>query len=1068
MHQSKIMCVLGMHRSGTSLIMRILNLLGVYLGPEAHLMPPSQDNAKGYWEHQQLTDLNDELLSTLGGSWHEPPAFLPGWENMPALAELRQRTRALIRRDFGGAPLWGWKDPRTCLTLPFWQRLLPPMAYVICLRNPVDVARSLHRRDGFPFEKGVNLWLAHVQSALDHTAGAARLFLIYEDMMERWPEELARVARFLGRPELAEQAEIRAAVKAFVDDALHHHRTVLIDAMDESALAFPAKALYLALRLYVRLSQEARGIRGDEDRALQEAIDRFSLYASTAQAETQSLRTQGPELEQRLQTLEAQVAERDQAVQALSTQVAERDQAVQALSTQVAERDQAVQALSTQVAEQRHQAQQLQTAKAALEAEAGRLRHHLEMLLNSLSWRLTAPFRRIHAGLYALGEGPRGLWRKGARGFQVLRELWYRTAYTVHPFRFMTPTEVEHSGAHSLEEAVRWIPAVRIGHQAKDAFLVHPPSRVTYRLTVPPRAVFRACVALLPEVWGRNPSGVEFTVSVSSRDNGRSLTRKRWSHPTRFPHHRRWLQLRMPLHRVADREVELTLSASVAPGASADFASAIWGDLMVLSRKPLGEIRRLAMESLRQFGVWGVLSRVMRVVSEETALTERPLAPVRIPRATLAKPEERPLAPVRIPIPRLVRPVEIPAKVSVVIPTKNGVAEDFESCLRAITQQKGLRELEIVVVDSGSADETVTIAKSYGAHIFSIPPEQFNHGGTRNYGGERASGELVVFTTQDAIPASDDLYYEMARMLLSDLALAAVSARQIPRSDADLFACWQNWIHFQYVGLDTGISHIDDLGRIDDMPPQDIRRAAGLDDVCSMHRKSIWDQLQYRQMAFAEDLEYGIRCLKAGHKIGFLGDRAVCHSHNRSAFYHLSKYYVDTITQLGFFKNADPLKWQLMGIDTIDQLLSCAKDVYGTLNAFGRSVSRSALYEPQAFSEQLRDFFVAYRQGGERLAVGEVTLDRLFSRLDGMMEFQTPSGNPIWDTVEGAIKNYITSYLSARYSSLSAEDMLDFAYKIYAMVVGADVGDYYAGMVQNGITSDNAEKINEMISYGIK
>ena len=90
----------------------------------------------------------------LGGTWSEPPVLGAGWETDTALGDLRQRARAVIHQDFGAAPLWSWKNPRTCLTLPFWQRLLPSMRYVICLRNPIDVARSLRRRNGFSLDKG--------------------------------------------------------------------------------------------------------------------------------------------------------------------------------------------------------------------------------------------------------------------------------------------------------------------------------------------------------------------------------------------------------------------------------------------------------------------------------------------------------------------------------------------------------------------------------------------------------------------------------------------------------------------------------------------------------------------------------------------------------------------------------------------------------------------------------------------------------------------------------------------------------------------------------------------------
>ena len=95
-----------------------------------------------------------------------------------------------MEKDFAASELWGWKNPRNCLTLPFWQRFLPPMRYLICLRNPLDVAASLERRDGFSLEKSVDLWLTYVMSAVQHTAGRPRLFVFYEDVMDDWQESL--------------------------------------------------------------------------------------------------------------------------------------------------------------------------------------------------------------------------------------------------------------------------------------------------------------------------------------------------------------------------------------------------------------------------------------------------------------------------------------------------------------------------------------------------------------------------------------------------------------------------------------------------------------------------------------------------------------------------------------------------------------------------------------------------------------------------------------------------------------------------------------------------------------
>ncbi|MBW1974201.1 MAG: sulfotransferase domain-containing protein [Deltaproteobacteria bacterium] len=282
---SQIICILGMHRSGTSLTTRILNLLGVDLGPEKHLMKPCEDdNPKGFWEHRLLVDLNDAILSRLGGSWHEPPIFPSRWDISPQLADLRQLAQAILQKDFDSAELWGWKDPRTCLTLPFWQRILPPMKYVICLRNPVDVAKSLERRDKFPLEKGVRLWLTYVSSALEHTQDQPRLLVFYEDVMENWRRELKRLAQFIGKPELAEEVTVQSAVGEFVTNELYHHRTSLLEVLDTPDLAFTAKALYLSLRLLVKLHQADESSQGDQ--ALQKALYQLSVYAVKAQNQT--------------------------------------------------------------------------------------------------------------------------------------------------------------------------------------------------------------------------------------------------------------------------------------------------------------------------------------------------------------------------------------------------------------------------------------------------------------------------------------------------------------------------------------------------------------------------------------------------------------------------------------------------------------------------------------------------------------------------------------------------------------------------------------------------------------
>src|SRR5712692_11332837 len=91
---------------------------------------------------------------------------------------------------------------------------------------------------------------------------------------------------------------------------------------------------------------------------------------------------------------------------------------------------------------------------------------------------------------------------------------------------------------------------------------------------------------------------------------------------------------------------------------------------------------------------------------------------------------------------------------SILIPTKNG-AQELEACLRAVYSQKGTGPLEVIVIDSGSTDATLEIARGFPVRIEQIPPETFHHARTRNYAASLAKGEFLVFLSQDAIPASE-------------------------------------------------------------------------------------------------------------------------------------------------------------------------------------------------------------------------------------------------------------------------------------------------------------------------
>jgi len=257
-----------MHRSGTSVTSRILNMLGTFLGAEGELIPAHpKNNPTGYWEHVALTDISDQLLGAFGGSWHTPPDLPSGWEASPSVAPLRRQARSLLRNTFAEERLWGWKDPRAALTIAFWQRLVPGARYVICVRNPLDVAASLARRNELSAHHCHELWFRHIAGAILNTRGRPRLFVCFEDYFDSGDLQIRRLARFVGADRRLARPTVEQALDGFLDSQLRHHQASLIDALDDPGLPLRVKSLYLALvaatRPHADKTKLAAGLLGE-------------------------------------------------------------------------------------------------------------------------------------------------------------------------------------------------------------------------------------------------------------------------------------------------------------------------------------------------------------------------------------------------------------------------------------------------------------------------------------------------------------------------------------------------------------------------------------------------------------------------------------------------------------------------------------------------------------------------------------------------------------------------------------------------------------------------------------
>lgn len=227
------------------MVARLLNLCGLNLGPEERLMGPNANNPMGHFEHTGFLEIDDALLKHFGGSWDDPPLLNSGWETDPALQDLAEQAKKLITT-FSGSRHWGWKEPRTTLLLPFWQKLIPNLRFVICIRSPLEVAKSLANRDGIAIEKGINLWTRYMYAAIRDTKGCPAFFTFYDDYFRHGEAETHKLLDFCGLP----RPENSPAIQNVIAHELRHHANELVDLLSDQRIPTEDKLLYVGLRSF--------------------------------------------------------------------------------------------------------------------------------------------------------------------------------------------------------------------------------------------------------------------------------------------------------------------------------------------------------------------------------------------------------------------------------------------------------------------------------------------------------------------------------------------------------------------------------------------------------------------------------------------------------------------------------------------------------------------------------------------------------------------------------------------------------------------------------------------------
>ena len=221
--------VLGMHRSGTSAITRIINMMGADLGPAQLIGEPAVDNQKGFWERTDVSALNDKLLEGIDCLWDDLANFSADQSFPDVTDELRQQLKRIVFQMDTHRP-WELNDPRLCLTFPAWRRELEVPVCVLPYRSPLAIARSLQVSNGLSLMHGLALWEVYTLAGLRATSDLPRTTVSYERLVQK-PDGIVRgLYDFLTSVEVGGiRMPSSREINAFVDGQLQHQEEGLAD-----------------------------------------------------------------------------------------------------------------------------------------------------------------------------------------------------------------------------------------------------------------------------------------------------------------------------------------------------------------------------------------------------------------------------------------------------------------------------------------------------------------------------------------------------------------------------------------------------------------------------------------------------------------------------------------------------------------------------------------------------------------------------------------------------------------------------------------------------------------------
>ena len=412
---------------------------------------------------------------------------------------------------------------------------------------------------------------------------------------------------------------------------------------------------------------------------------------------------------------------------------------------------------------------------------------------------------------------------------------------------------------------------------------------------------------------------------------------------------------------------------------------------------------------------------------------------------------------------------QINAKISVVIPTKNAGLR-FRTLVSKLQLQKGIRDLEIIIVDSGSTDQTLAIAKESGVTVAQISPESFSHSFSRNTGADLATGDFILFTVQDAMPISDLWLWSLVRVLQRSKNLAVVSCAEYPRSDADLFYRVISSNHNKTLNSDRDRVLTLDKSRLDHFA---IRSRAQINNVASLFKRKTFQKYRFNEeIAYAEDLELGVRLIKNNQKLGFLYSTRVIHSHNRTPIYFFKRAYVDTRFLASIFSD-----YPIDEITDLDRLAQDILSIHANINVIELALKQNPLpVSVNAMFELTRAHLGRDSLNQDSAVQQRSENDAFILFLEDVQNADSSNEHRCENSENLALPNFLQFlritevYMREIYDTADQKLLDDFIkclYKTLALQSGAQVAAYYLSNQDQDENCPELERLDTMMRASI-